>query len=535
MSKGLIAFVLHAHLPFVRHPDKEDYLEERWLFEAITECYLPLLQVFEGWRQDRLPVTVTLTMSPTLLSMLADPLMQTRYSKFIADLTLLAELEIERTSGDPAFSGLAHLYRERFNNARQAFEEKYHRDLIKAFRELQQAGILEIIPCPATHGYLPLLRPQPTAVAAQIGVAVHTYQRYFGQKPPGIWLAECAYYPGLENILAKYDLGYFITDAHGILFATPRPRYGLYAPVMTPAGVAAFGRDLESSKQVWSNDEGYPGDGDYREYYRDIGYDLDFEYVRPFIHPDGIRLHTGFKYYRITHRKTKDKQPYVPAWAEAKAALHAGNFLFNRSHQVTYLNQIMGEREPLIICPYDAELFGHWWYEGPLFLNQVIRQQVQVDPGLQFTTPSRYLQKYPLIQPAIPCESSWGANGYHDVWLDGSNHWLYRHLHRAAKRMIRLSRDHTGAGGLTRRALNQMARELLLAQSSDWAFIIKTDTAVQYAVNRSVYHLNNCSLIYQMLTDQKPLNETVIAELEEYANLFPDLDYRIYSEPVPTQ
>lgn len=530
MTKGFLAFVLHAHLPFVRHPDREDYLEERWLFEAINECYLPLLKVFEGWQQENIPVCLTLTMSPTLISMLADPLLQERYSKYISHLTLLAELEVDRTKDDPSFSSLAQMYRERFYEAYQAYNERYDRDLISAFRRLMNSGILEIIPCPATHGYLPLLRLHPEAETAQIAVAVDTYQQHFHRSPYGIWLSECAYHPGLEEILADFDLRYFLTDAHGIQFATPQPRYGLYAPIMTPAGVAAFGRDLESSKQVWSKDEGYPGDPDYREYYRDIGYDLDFEYVRPFIHPDGIRLHTGFKYHRITDRDTNHKQPYVPAWAEAKASLHAGNFLFNRSQQVDHVSKLMPERVPIIICPYDAELFGHWWYEGPQFLDQVVRQRAQVDPGLEFTTPFRYLKKHPHIQPAIPCESSWGSQGYHEVWLDESNHWLYRHLHRAAERMIRLTGEHTQGDGLTRRALNQMARELLLAQGSDWAFIMKTNTTVQYAINRSVYHLNNCSLIYQMLSGTEPLDETVIADLEEQNNVFPCLDHRVYRD-----
>ncbi|WP_341474387.1 glycoside hydrolase family 57 protein [Heliorestis acidaminivorans] len=525
----MVAFVLHAHLPFVRHPEREDYLEERWLFEAITECYLPLLKVFEGWQRDGVSARFTMTMSPTLMSMLADPLLQERYSKHLSNLTLLGELEVERTKDDRTFAPLAHMYRHRFYEAQEKFDKHYQRDLIGAFRRLMEKGTLEIIPCPATHGYLPLMRLQKEAQVAQLAVAVDTYEHYFHREATGIWLSECAYHPGLEDHLAEFGISYFLTDAHGILYATPQPRYGLYAPLRTPSGVAAFGRDIESSRQVWSREEGYPGDGDYREYYRDIGYDLDFEYVRPFIHPEGLRLHTGFKYHRITERDSNHKEPYVPAWAEAKAALHAGSFLFNRTKQIEYLNGVMTDREPIIICPYDAELFGHWWYEGPLFLDQIGRQASQVGPTLELVTPSDYLKKHPLIQPSIPCESSWGAEGYHEVWLEDSNHWLYRHLHRAAERMIRLSQEKPNSEGLQRRALNQMARELLLAQSSDWAFIMKTNTTVQYAVNRSVYHLNNCSLLYQMVTGKSPLREEIVRELEEVNPVFPRLDYRLYS------
>ena len=136
----------------------------------------------------------------------------------------------------------------------------------------------------------------------------------------------------------------------------------MFAPVWCPSAVAAFGRDMESSKQVWSAHEGYPGDYEYREFYRDVGFDLDYDYIRPYLHPDGNRINLGIKYYRITG-PGEGKAPYRPAYAREKAAMHAGNFMFNREKQVEWLNGLLGVR-PIVVSPYDAELFGHWWYEG---------------------------------------------------------------------------------------------------------------------------------------------------------------------------
>ncbi|MCW2277254.1 glycoside hydrolase family 57 protein [Heliophilum fasciatum] len=531
MPAGWLAFVLHAHLPFIRHPDRHDYLEERWLFEAITECYLPLLSVFEGWVRDQIPARLTLTMSPPLLNMLADPLLQDRYRQHMERLLLLGELEIERTRGDDQFHPLAIMYHDRFAHHLHRFEHEYGRDLIGAFRRLMDQGILEIIPCPATHGYLPLMKDNPQAQRAQLQVAVDVYWQYFNRAPLGIWLSECAYHPGLDQLLMEKGIGYFITDAHGILYATPQPRYGLFAPLRTPHGAAAFGRDMESSRQVWSKDEGYPGDVDYREYYRDVGYDQDFEYLRPFIHPEGIRLHTGFKYHRITEREGHHKEAYVPEWAAGKARQHAENFIFNRQQQVRYLNGLM-DRPPMILSPYDAELFGHWWYEGPQFIDQVFRCRARVAPELQMATPGDYLKSGLPIQPAEPCESSWGADGCHQVWLNETNHWLYRHLHQAADRMVDLASRYHHPDGWQHRILNQMARELLLAQSSDWAFIMKTGTTVKYATNRSLYHLNNCTRLEEMLRNcDNGLHGAWLEELndmEDRNNVFPSIDYRIY-------
>src|SRR5262245_45704622 len=192
---------------------------------------------------------------------------------------------------------------------------------------------------------------------AQVELGCREFERHFGRRPRGIWLAECAYAPGVDELMAEAGLRYFFTDTHGVLHASPRPRYGVYAPVMCPkSGVAVFGRDTESSKQVWSSIEGYPGAYNYRDFYRDVGFDLDYDYLKPHLHETGIRSMLGVKYYRITGR-TDQKEPYVREWALERAAEHAGNFMFNREKQIEWLTGSM-DRPPLIAAPYDAELFG---------------------------------------------------------------------------------------------------------------------------------------------------------------------------------
>lgn len=523
MPAGYLSIVLHAHLPFVRHPEHDYALEERWLYEALTESYIPLIWTFERLMEERVPFKVTISLSPTLLSMLIDSFLQDRYVRHLERLLELAEKEVHRTRGTP-FEAAAHMYRTHFRRAYDTFG-RYHRNLVGAFRALQDSGAVELITTAATHGYLPLMMIHPEAVRAQVGVGVQLFEELFGRRPPGIWLPECAYTPGLDRILKEFGLRYFFTDTHGVLFASHRPRFGIFAPIYCPSGVAAFGRDIESSKQVWSAREGYPGDPDYREYYRDIGFDLDEDYIRPYIHPDGIRINTGFKYYRITGRG-EHKEPYVPDWARNKAAVHAGNFMFNRQHQVRYLRRFM-ERPPLIVAPYDAELFGHWWFEGPLWLENLCRKIAAEQNEITMITPGEYLQHYPCNQVAVPCESSWGNKGYHEVWLCDKNDWIYRHLHWAAERMIELARAHPAAEGLWRRALNQAARELLLAQASDWAFIMATGTMTEYAVRRTKTHLLNFKGLWHQLQENR-LEEPWISELESRHNPFPHLDYRIY-------
>ncbi len=526
MEKGYLALVLHSHLPYVRHPEHDRFLEEDWLYEAITETYIPLINVFDGLVNDNVDFRITLSLSPTLISMLVDPLLQQRYVRHINRLIELAGKEVVRTSGQPEFNPLARMYEDLFKNARYIFEEKYGCNLVRAFRRFQDIGRVEIITCGATHPFLPLLQNR-NAVRAQIMVAVEHYKAHFGRAPGGIWLPECGYYEGLDEILKDAGIRYFFADSHGIFNASPRPKYGVYAPVYCPSGVAAFGRDIESSRQVWSSLEGYPGDYNYRDFYRDVGFDLDYEYVKPYLHPDGIRVNLGIKYYKITGASDR-KDPYIRHWALQRAADHAGNFLFNRKKQVEWLVDHFQGRKPVIVAPYDSELFGHWWFEGPHWIDYLIRKTVFDQKTVRLITPSEYLQENPECQVATPSLSSWGHKGYAEVWLDGSNDWIYRHLHKAADRMVELARNFSQSDGLQKRALNQAAREVLLAQSSDWAFILKTGSHVEYAARRIKEHLLRFTMLYQDIREGR-VDQRWLEQIEQQDNLFPDIDYRIYA------
>ena len=406
MKNGYLAIILHAHLPYVRHPEYELSLEERWLYEGITEAYIPLLLLLERLVEEQVDFRLTLSLTPTLASMLLDPMLQSRYLRRLERLIELAGREMHRTRPYPEFNRLARMYFQHFKKIRTAYIDRYRRDLISAFAKLQMSGKVEIIASAATHGYLPLLAINPSAVRAQVRIGVEFYRQLFGRGPDGFWLPECGYYAGVEEVLREHGVRYTVLETHGVTRADPHPRYGVFGPIFCPNGVAVFGRDPESSTQVWSSITGYPGDYDYREFYRDIAFDLDFEYIRPYLHPEGIRADTGIKYYRITG-KGNHKEVYVPMRAQKKAELHAGNFMFNREKEVEYLASIM-DRKPLVVAPYDAELFGHWWFEGPLWLNSLIRQIASQQKTIRLVTLSEYLKEYPINQICQPCMSSWG-------------------------------------------------------------------------------------------------------------------------------
>jgi 1,4-alpha-glucan branching enzyme len=529
MPLGYLCLVLHAHLPYVRHPEYEDFLEEDWLYEAITETYIPLLDMMDGLERDGVDWRLTMSVTPPLAGMLADPLLQYRYVRHIDNLISLAHKEVERTRWQPEFHALAQFYLERFCRAREVFVKQYHNNLVHGFRRFFDTGKLELITCGATHGFLPLMLNR-NAMRVQIEQGAREFERHFGRRPRGIWLGECGYAPGVDELLRDSGIQYFFVDTHAVLFADPRPRFGVFAPVLCPnSGVAAFARDTESSKQVWSAVEGYPGDYWYREFYRDIGFDLDYDYLKPHLHEMGIRSNLGIKYYRITGDvDLSGKAPYDRRMAMERAADHAGNFMFNRERQVEWLAGAMGGRPPIIVAPYDAELFGHWWFEGPEFINFLLRKLCYDQDTVKAITPPEYLATYPKNQVCQPIMSSWGHKGYSEVWLEGSNDWIYPHLHEGAERMADLARQFPDATGLRHRALNQAARELLLAQSSDWAFIMKTGTMVEYAVKRTNEHVWNFNHLYEQIRTGD-IDEPFLADIERRHNAFPGIDYRLYA------
>ncbi len=573
MPVGYFSLILHAHLPFVRHPEYPSFLEEDWLYEAITEVYLPIIFILQNLHEAGVKPRLAMNVSPPLCEMLADELLQTRYTAHLERLLELAQKELERTEREsPEFIEVARMYVETLGASLDLWNNRYGRNLINAFRELQEEGVLEIITCGATHGFMPLIST-PEARRAQVEIAVTNYKKHFGRQPRGIWLAECAYEPGIENLLKDAGIEYFISDTHALLYGDPRPKYGVHAPVVCPNGTAVFARDVETSQQVWSAEVGYPGNDVYREFYRDIGWDAPLDFLKPYLDTDGKRKHLGLKYHRITGRDVPQqlKQPYIPSLAREKAAENASHFIGERIKQAHILREAFDGHPPLVVSPYDAELYGHWWYEGPQFIDFFFKKLHFDQSEIEAIAPGDFLDSGIPIQIQQPTASSWGENGYYKVWLNDLNSWMYPYQHDAERRMTELAnrfydaetttpsavaaatpplkggepsstspRHSIPATELQRSILNQMARELVLAQSSDWAFQIYQGTTVEYSSLRFRSHIHRFDLLAKMLEDLSEPGDAATGsnlstesldlfnEIQSRDNIFQEIDYRVY-------
>ncbi len=547
---GAFTFVLHSHIPYARLAGRWPHGEE-WIHEAASETYIPLLQTLYDLKEDGVNFRLTLGLTPVLAEQLADPLVLEHFTQYLDSRITAAQQDMiyfERPeTADGHLRYLANWYKESYEKIKTDFEVRFNRDLIGAFRRLQDEGYIEIITSAATHAYLPLLG-HDSAINAQIKAGISSYKRLLGRQPTGIWLPECAYRPGIEHFLAANDLKVFFSEAHTITGGKPVgvAAGGIIGPyhtiqeryVMPPqrdaperptstflpyyvsdtrpdaeqhSGVAVIGRNNRSGTQVWSAEVGYPGDEDYREFYRKAGT-------------------SGLYYWRVTDKKIGlgMKDTYHPDWAAYKTDQHAEHFAHLIGDMLRDFHNSTG-KYGLVLSSYNTELFGHWWYEGVSWLGKVLRHLAQ-DPNVELTTASRHVVQHPPEEVLSLSEGSWGAGGTHFTWDNHETHWMWQPIHEAEARMESFATRFTEPSNDEQITLNQAARELLLLQSSDWPFLITSGQAREYAIQRFNQHLERFEKLADSLDQGKPKRD-LADEYWELDKIFPDMDYRWFITP----
>ncbi len=554
-KKGAFTFVLHSHLPYCRMAGRWPHGEE-WLHEAASETYIPLLNALYDLHEEGVPAKLTIGLTPVLCEQLADPLVQEHFDAYLEEKIEAAASDIPRfrKEGNPHAEYLATFYHDWYTGIQRSFQERYHRDLIGAFRRLQDAGVVEIVTSAATHGYLPLLG-EDAAIRGQLQVGVASYQRHFGRPPRAVWLPECAYRPayvtadgtvrrGLESFLADLGLECFFSETHTIeggrpvgkaagdaigpygeivrryvippadyVEPTARTTFQPYYVMATDpgttsqhSGVAVVGRNNRTGQQVWSADWGYPGDFDYREFHR----------------KDGT---SGMQYWRVTGARTDlgSKDWYHPDWAQHKVGEHARHYAWLVGDLLNEYHRQSG-RFGLVSSNYDSELFGHWWFEGVDWIREVLRHLAASDV-VELTTISEYLAAHPPEEVLALPEGSWGAGGGHWTWDNPDTHWMWLPIREAEARMVRLAAHFPQAEGDALAVLNQAARELLLLEASDWPFLVTTGQAREYAITRFSEHVKRFQQLADSVEAGAP-DRALADELWEVDKVFPDVDYR---------
>lgn len=521
MPHASLAIILHAHLPYLVNGPQND-----WLFEAMAETYVPLLDMLERLPKREQGPILALSLSPTLCEMLSASDLADRFLHYVQQRIEIAQRAAQDASA--ALSADAARFHVRFyQHIRSLYESRYAGRMLQAFAELSRGGQIELLTTAATHAVLPLLATRQS-LHAQVAIACANHEKHFGRRPRAFWLPECAYSPGIETALAGQGIDCFVVAPHAFLHAEPRPLHGPYAPALCPNRVAAFALDIESAKQVWSRQNGYPGDPWYREFHRDVGFDAAYDDIESFLHHDGVRRSLGVRCFRITGDvPLHAKLPYEPERAFVRAQAHAADFVQRRVEQTQNLAKDL-QFSPLVMVGYDAELFGHWWFEGVAFLEEVLKRVTQSACPLALTTPVAFLEQAGQLQCLQPAESTWGRGGYFTAWVDPVNDWIYLRIHAAEEAMAELAQMFPDASDLTTRALKQAGRELLLAQSSDWAFMMSQGETGDYGAERFRLHIGRFTKLAEQ-TQRGEIEAEWLAQIEEADAVFPEMDYRAWA------
>jgi len=553
---GAFTFVLHSHLPYARLAGRWPHGEE-WIHEATSETYIPLLDALYDLHEAGTEIHLTIGLTPILVEQLADADVLDHLDSYLDEKIKAAKADVTRFEKEEheGLTFLANFYVDWFEHTKQSFDDRFKRNIIGAFKTLQDEGVIEIITSAATHGYLPLLG-RDSSIYGQIKSGVEAYKRHFGRAPRAIWLPECAYRPayitddgqkrpGIEQFLQELGIGLFFSETHTIEGGQPvgvaagdaigpygeiKRRYVIpirqaiperAASTLQPyyvsdtaagpgaeqhSGVAVIGRDNRTGMQVWSADWGYPGDYDYREFHK----------------KDAI---SGLQYWRVSGARIGlgQKELYNPDWAAYKVGEHARHFAWLVADRLQQHHDQTGQYG-LIASNYDTELFGHWWFEGIEWIKQVL-QGLAENPVVELTSASDFIERHPPSQVLHIPESSWGMGGTHWTWDNHDTHWMWGPIHSAEGRMEALVAQYPDPDADTEDVLNMAARELLLLQSSDWPFLVTTGQAREYAIRRFTRHVERFEALASSLEVGAP-DKQMADELFEVDKVFPNIDFR---------
>ncbi|MGB9667433.1 MAG: 1,4-alpha-glucan branching protein domain-containing protein [Thermosulfidibacteraceae bacterium] len=523
MKKGKIGIVLHSHIPYVVNYGSWPHGTD-WLYEACAETYIPLLSMLNKLSSEGIKAKITISFTPILVEQINTEEFKEGFTDYVNMKIKYAnenKKEFEK-KGEKELSKLADMW---FDYYQGILEEFYinNRNIILGFQNLEEEGCIDILTSSATHAYLPLLKRDET-IDLQIKLGVETYEKHFGELPKGIWLPECGYRPsykwkppigdhpaydrkGIEEFLYNHGIEFFFVDKHLIEGGKPIGTYisrfeilrrlweqfeksyefeetkekSVYKPYYVVSrgktnGAICFGRDPKTALQVWSTEWGYPGDYRYLEFHKK--------------HFPG-----GIKYWRITSSKLDLalKEPYVPIKAREAVKDHARHFVNLVKETLLEYYKNTG-KVGILTSMYDTELFGHWWFEGIMWLEEVIRL-INMDEDIELTTFPEYYEYYPPEEVVMLPEGSWGEGGFHYIWLNEMTKWTWERIYECEDIFFgildELKKEKDKLDTMIIDVIKQFIKEFLFLTASDWQFLITTFSAKDYAEARFSIHYSN--------------------------------------------
>ena len=510
MTIGYFGLILHGHIPWCKKSGTWPAGEE-WLMEAMYETYIPMLNILRELKENGIKTAITINITPILAEQLADEYMKQRFTEYMENLISRTKNDIKRFDNYQERRTIAEYHLRNLNHTLDTFYHHYYRDLLGSFKWLQDEGMIELITCGATHGFLPLFE-RDSGIFSQIQLAVDTHKKYFQREPKGIWIPECAYRykehrdgklrESIDYWINNSGIEYFFVDSHGILNAEMlesknnidlNTNFGFNLET----GVSVFGRNKKTSRQVWDSKIGYPGDVNYREFHK-----KDHQ--------------SGLHYWKITDKLigSNEKELYNIEKANEMVKSHANHFFSVMYDELAEFSKEY-DKQGIILSPYDFELYGHWWMEGIEWLKYLF-ELIYNHEAIDMITISDYISKYKDQFSTIRMgQSSWGEGGQFQVWQNKEHGWVWPYINGSIRQLEEVNESNPTPNEWGVRIRKQTARELLLMEGSDWPFLLYTKQAKAYANQRFHNHHQAFSKLIWACKDETEQFRIALHELEE--------------------
>ena len=534
MNKTPVILHLHTHMPYVMNHDMWPH-GTVWLSEVVCESYLPILEVIQDLHQEGIRPTLSFDFSPILLAQLSHSNALSIFTEYVKQQIEQSKKDLEKFSKIPdAVQNIpmGEFWKSFYEERLQTLHGMNDSSIIERLRIAEQDGLIEIMTCGLTHAYLPLLDFEQST-RMQIASSVKMHELYFAHKPRAIFLPECGYAPKLigengeyylEDIILEQSINMIVLDQqhsmkyvdseHDVVRILPESLRPLSQVRLQKTyknqSLKVLIRHKSASDKVWSEKSGYPSHSAYLDFHK-----REFD--------------STLRYWKVTNHPeyTQEKYPYMMADAKKQAQIDAKEYVeYLEELALSYSEQV---NETGVIClAFDTELFGHWWFEGPEFLSNFIREMDRSDIlSLKFPSEIQWNDSIHTVQCSA---GSWGMNGTDETWKNASTMWLLDNIHDAEQRFEDRVHSIDINDQLEKRIMDQALRELLLMQASDWPFLITKNQASDYAKERFMQHQDYfTSLIafFDLIKSGKVLTndqETLLARIVQVDDIFQTID-----------
>ena len=525
MGKKNLALIIEADQGFLKNSDpKENFQAQNdILFSAITNTYIPLLNMLSRFEAEGISFKAGLVLSPAVCTLLHDEEVLVQYEVYLDSLIELGKREVKRCASteneQQAEEHLAFI-----EQTKKDFTETYSRNLLSKFRHFAHNGFIELIATAATYAYLPHISDMSEALNAQVETGLYSHKYFFAEAGDGFYLPYLGWDKGFEWILRPYGINYTIVDSRALLFSNECPETGIFSPVRTRNSLVLFARDSDTPADI-CGDNGYMKNDVYRNQSHDIGFDLSRENLVPFISKNGARTQTGFKYW--ANSEEDEFIPYVKEEALEQLKEDAEDFYSRKAEKLEQAASFMGEKDATLVCCIPADLLGQKWSEGLLWLEEVVRITAE-KKELNFVLCRDLLAEQFTLPKIVPYPCSANGMGYGEDLLDSTNCSQIKYMRKATERIIDLTERFPAETSLKERLLNMAAKQVLLSQSGEWPLMIHDEILPDHVKELFKMQILSFTKVFDSLASNTVSTEW-LTSVEKRSSIFPWLNYRIFA------